>query len=432
MLAAVAALALGVVCLRFAHQRNALLMIIGLASMIGSLLLTTPFAIRAVTARSTKLPVTGRLAWRELGRNQSRSAAALATVTIAVGISAAAVVITAANTNPPTAGNLSDRQVVISATDARDPTVIPRRTASQTTALDNAAAQVAATMPSAALIPLSIAVDPTAPPSAQAQESGGLDAAQAVRRTGRQITSSYPLYVATPQLLAALDFNAHEPRPNGYYAVDPSGSWSLLNSQRERVPTPTALHARSYTSLPQVLVSPAVVAVHHWTTVRAGWLIQTPQALTPEQLRAARTRAAAVGLAIETRDPQTYLGRLRLAFTIGGIAITLAVIAIALVLLRIQTAADQRVLAAVGAPRRARRKIAATTAVVLAALGAVLGIVGAYVTLILAYSDTLNRLGNIPWTALTTIGLGIPVLAFATAWLTAGRQPSSINRPAIE
>jgi hypothetical protein len=119
-------------------------------------------------------------------------------------------------------------------------------------------------------------------------------------------------------------------------------------------------------------------------------------------------------------------------FTLGGIAVTLAVIAIALVLLRLQTTRDQQILTAVGAPRRARRAIAATTATVLATLGTMLGITGAYATLILAYSDTLHRLTNIPWTALTTIGVGIPVLALITTWLTTRRQPPSINRPVID
>ncbi len=165
--AAVAAFGVGVLCLRFAHQRNALLMITGLAAMIACVLLTTPLAIRALTARIGRLPLSGRIAWRELGRNQSRSAAALATVTIAVGISAAAVVITAANTHPASAGNLSNRQLLIAATDTRDPALVPPRTARQTNTLDNAAARLAATLPRAALIPLSLAVDPSAPPSAR-------------------------------------------------------------------------------------------------------------------------------------------------------------------------------------------------------------------------------------------------------------------------
>jgi ABC-type lipoprotein release transport system permease subunit len=161
-------------------------------------------------------------------------------------------------------------------------------------------------------------------------------------------------------------------------------------------------------------------------------LLDTPHPLTTQQQQAARTRAAALGLAIETRDPQRYLSQLRLLFTIGGIVITLSVIAIALVLLRLQTTRDQQILTAVGAPSRARRVIAATTATALAALGTVLGITGAYATLIVAYSDTLGRLRSIPWAALTAIAVGIPALALATTWLTASRQPPSINRPVID
>ena len=429
--AAAAALALGVLCLRFAHQHNALLMITGLVAMIAAVLLTTPLAIRALTAHSGRLPVTGRLAWRELGRNQSRSAAALATVTIAVGISVSAVIITAANTHPPSAGNLSTRQLLIHATDSRDPALIPPRTPSQTDSLDRAAAQVATVLPRAAFIPLSIAVDPAAPKSDQARATGDVDAAQLVRQVSGQL-SSYPLYVSSPQLLHAFGIDSQQPSPGGYYAANPTGTWSMLFSQREPVPAPAALRFSSYTSLPQVLVSPAVVAQRHWKTVRAGWLLETPQPLTEQQQQAARTQAAALGLAIETRDPQRYLGRLRLMFTIGGIALALAVIAIALVLLRLQTTRDQQILTAVGTPSRARRLIAATTATALAALGTALGMTGAYATLIVAYSDTLDRLGNVPWPALTAIAIGIPALALATSWLTASRQPPSINRPVVD
>lgn len=425
-----AALTVGVVSLRFAHQRNALLMIVGLAAMIGAILFTTPLAIRALTARSRRLPVAGRLAWRELGRNQSRSAAALATVTFAIGISVAAVVVTAANTHPPSAGNLSDRQILISATDSRDPTVVPARSNRQRAALDAAAVRVAATLPSATLVPLSVAVDPAAPPSRAAAAIGGGDAAQAVRQDGRQL-SSFPLYLATGRLLAAFGV-ATRLSHSSYFAINPKGTWSLLYSGRAPLPTPAALHVDGYTSLPQVLVSPAVAAAHHWRVGRAGWLLQNPTPLNDAQERAVRARAAQAGLAIEIRDPQTYLGRLKWMFAAGGIVVTLAVIAIALVLLRIQTTRDQQILTAVGAPSRVRRAIATTTAAALAAVGAVLGILGAYVTLIMAYSDTLGRLSNVPWSALATLGLGIPVLALVTTWLTTSRQPASINRPAFD
>jgi putative ABC transport system permease protein len=425
------AFVIGLICLRFAHQRNALLMIIGLAATICSVLLATPLAIRALTARSGRLPIAGRLAWRELGRNQARSAAALATVTMAVGISVSAVVITAANAHPAIAGNLSDRQILVHANAARNPALIPPRTSSQTDALDKAAGEIAAALPGAELIPLSVAVDPTAPPSDEAQASGELDAVQVVRQHGQQL-QSYPLYIATPQLLATFGAAATQLDQNNLFAVDPTGTWSLLNSRRAPAAAPAPLHAPGYTSLPQVLISPAMVITRHWRVVRAEWLIGSPTPLTAQQNRTALTRAAGLGLAIETRDPQTYLGRLRLMFTVAGIAVTLAVIAIALVLLRTQTTRDQQILTAVGAPSRARRAIASTTATALAGLGTVLGIAGAYLTLILAYSDTLDRLANIPLSALVTIGVGIPGLALLTTWLTTSGQPSSINRPVID
>jgi putative ABC transport system permease protein len=429
--AAAVAFALGLLCLRLAHQRNALLMIIGLAAMIGSVLLTTPLAIRALTARSGRLPIAGRLAWRELGRNQARSAAALATVTIAVGISVSAVVITAANAHPATAGNLSGRQILVHANDARNPALVPPHSSSQTDALDRAAGQIASTLPGADIIPLSVAVDPTAPPSDEAQASGELDAAQVVRQHGQQL-QSYPLYIATPQLLATFGAAATKPDQHNVFAVDATGTWSLLNSSREPIAAPAPLHVPGYSSLPEVLVSPAMVIARHWREVRAGWLIRSSTPLTTQQNHAAQARAADLGLAIETRDPQTYLGRLRLMFMVGGIAITLAVIGIALVLLRTQTTRDQQILTAVGVPSRARRAIASTTATALAGLGTMLGIAGAYVTLILAYSDTLNRLTNIPLSALMTIGVGIPGLTLITTWLTTSRQPPSINRPVID
>ncbi|MDR1999774.1 MAG: hypothetical protein LBQ06_07565 [Frankiaceae bacterium] len=331
-IAAIAAALIGALCLRLSHQRNAALMIAGIAAMVGSVLCAAPLVLRAATARCSRLPVSARLAWRELGRNQSRSAAALATVAVAVGMSVAAVVVTAANTHPPSAGDLSDRQMLISAADSRDPAALSPPDAAQIAALDAAAAQLAALLPGAALIP----------------------------------------------------------------------------------------------------VSPAVAEARQWSSVRAGWLLQNPAPLSAPQREAARVRAAALGLAIETRDPQTYLGRLRLMFSLGGIVVTLAVIAIALALLRVQTVRDRQILTAVGASRRSRRAMAAVTATTLAALGAALGLAGAYATLILAYSDTLSRLRTIPWSALGAVVLGVPVLALGATWLGAGRQPPSVGRPSID
>lgn len=424
-------LAVGVLCLRYAHQRNPVLMIGGLGAMIGAVLLTTPLAIRAAVTRSGRLPIALRLAWRDLGRNQARSAAALATVTMAVGMSVSAVVITAANVHAPTAGNLSARQVLIHANDSRDPGLIPPRATSQTESMDSAIDQLASTVSQAQVIELSVAFDPAAEPSPEARATGDLDAVQVVRQHGQQF-QSFPVYVATSQLLATLGGVATSPDQARLMAADPTGTWSLLTDRQVPFASPGRLSAAKYSSLPTVLASPALLQQEHWTQIRAGWLVQTPTPLTGQQFAQWRRQAATLGVAVEGRDQQTYLGRLRLMFTIGGIIVTLAVIAIALVLLRTQTIRDQQILTAVGTPRRIRRAISAAAGTTLAALGTLLGITGAYLTLILAYSDTLHRLENIPASALTAIALGIPLLTFATSWLTSAREPRAINRPVIE
>jgi len=64
-----------------------------------------------------------------------------------------------------------------------------------------------------------------------------------------------------------------------------------------------------------------------------------------------------------------------------------------------------------------------TTAGSLALLGVVLGISAAYLALIGAYSNNLDRLGHIPVAELAVTALGVPVLATAAGWLLAGRQP---------
>jgi putative ABC transport system permease protein len=48
------------------------------------------------------------------------------------------------------------------------------------------------------------------------------------------------------------------------------------------------------------------------------------------------------------------------------------------------------------------------------------------------YYDDLGYLGQIPVLALAVIVAGIPLTAAAAGWLLAGRQPSTIARPAIE
>ena len=133
-------------------------------------------------------------------------------------------------------------------------------------------------------------------------------------------------------------------------------------------------------------------------------------------------------MTVESRDEQGGLATLRTAATAAGIALALAILAMAVGLIRTEAANDVRNLTAVGASSRTRRAITATTAGALALLAVVLGMGGAYGALIAAYTPAVDRLGNVPIVHLVAIGVGLPVVAAIAGWLLAGRQPRHIAR----
>jgi putative ABC transport system permease protein len=101
-------------------------------------------------------------------------------------------------------------------------------------------------------------------------------------------------------------------------------------------------------------------------------------------------------------------------------------------LIRSESAGDLRTLTATGATNRVRRTLTAATAGALALLGALLGVAGAYVALAATYLDDLGYLSRIPALSLVLIVVGVPLMAAASGWLLAGREPAAIARPAIE
>ncbi|HWJ98917.1 MAG TPA: hypothetical protein VNQ33_12210, partial [Acidimicrobiales bacterium] len=146
----------------------------------------------------------------------------------------------------------------------------------------------------------------------------------------------------------------------------------------------------------------------------------------------ARDAAAANGMSIETRISQDDLARFRTIVTVTGALLGLAIVAMAVGLIRTESARDVRTLTATGASSRSRRAITATTAGALAALGATLGIGGAYLALVAGYHADLSQLLPLPWIQLATIAVGLPVLATAAGWLLAGRDPSGFSRQTFD
>jgi putative ABC transport system permease protein len=101
-------------------------------------------------------------------------------------------------------------------------------------------------------------------------------------------------------------------------------------------------------------------------------------------------------------------------------------------LIRSEAAGDLRTLTATGASSTVRRHLTAATAGALAALGTVLGIAGAYLVMLGAYSNQLGDLTHVPVAHLAAILVGVPLVATVAGWLLAGREPPPAARLAFE
>lgn len=186
-------------------------------------------------------------------------------------------------------------------------------------------------------------------------------------------------------------------------------------------------------SQPNLLLTEYGARLLNVEPVPAGWLIQTPDALTDGQINAARQVALAGTLMIETKSGAASAGEVRTAATAGGVLLALGVLAMSVGLIRSEAARDLRTLAAAGASSWVRRRVSAATAGGLGLLGAVSGMVVGYLAAIaLFHSQLSQRLGDVPVLDLVLILVGLPLAAALGSWLLAGREPAVIARRAIE
>jgi putative ABC transport system permease protein len=185
-----------------------------------------------------------------------------------------------------------------------------------------------------------------------------------------------------------------------------------------------------YSSVPHALITERGMEFGGWTPAPAGWLVESAEPLTDDQLVAARDVAAQVGQTVESRDAQSGLQTPRTAAT--GIGIALAILAMTVGLIRAVTAGEVRTLTAVGAGSRTRRGVSAATPPVLAVVAVVLGTGSAYAAVIAGYTPDTERLHIVPVDELLIIAIEFPAAAIVASWLLAGRQPRHLGRRLTE
>ena len=61
-----------------------------------------------------------------------------------------------------------------------------------------------------------------------------------------------------------------------------------------------------------------------------------------------------------------------------------------------------------------------------------MAVVGSYIALIAIYLDQPGDLAAVPFVELATLLFGLPVVAAASGWLVAGREPAVITRHVLD
>ena len=288
---------------------------------------------------------------------------------------------------------------------------------------------------------------------------------------GRQFSG--PIFVATPQLLAAFGIGPSQVNPRadilsarpGFSGISnlsvswcsgslvpagqgpggpgpgPNGdikAFTCTSSAQLAHPVIQELGALpSGTSAPNTVITEHAVKTLGLSYTTSDWFIETPQPVTAAQIGQAQQAAAAAGMFVESKNDAPTSAEVINWATVFGMALALAILAMSVGLIRSETAGDLRTLTAAGASSRTRRTLTAATAGGLGFVAALLGTAAGYLGVIGYLRDNslnggISALGNIPVTNLLVILVGMPLLATAAGWVLAGRQPPAMAHQPIE
>jgi putative ABC transport system permease protein len=403
-------------------------------ALIGMLLLA-PAAIARIGSLSARLPLPFRIAGRDLARHQGRSAAALASLILALGIPVGmtlAATSADASVNRPS-DNLPADVAVVHATSASGQSSMPPRGFDATSVTSELAA-IASAIPGATMVPIMAAADPTADDLEVTYSDGVTVKEPTVLRVSRAdglrgfSIFRYPAWIATPELLKALRLNDQLSDSKADLIGAPSGS--ILTAENPFSAAPAAslaiepLGLGGFGSIAPYWVPPGWVEVHRFEPTLNGWLVVAPAPITAAQRSALRV-AAGNALTVETRVARESSASIRRTALGVGAVVGLAILAVIVSLIRSEAADEHYTLAAVGAPRRARRSISAATAALLAGTAALLAVPTGYLALVGLMSNPTAKQGFVvPLDVLAAVVFGFPLVATSGAWL--------ITRPATD
>jgi putative ABC transport system permease protein len=443
-------------------------LLLGLVVLVPGIILLAPFCLSLVALLARRVPISPRLALRDLARYRARSGSALAAISLGVLVAVIVCLAAAARYGnvldyagpnvaanelalhyfaPPPPGSIQvnpngKTQVVKSSPPAVNPTQLTK------------SAQRIATALGAQLIPLE-------------SPDANINALNTGNGQGR--TWNGAIYVATPKLLRAFGITSSEINPDtdiltarpGLSGVSGlfltyGGSGNAKGNANGGGDGPgglqgcTASHGclahpviqelgalPAGTSAPNTVITEHAVRQFHLQTSTNDWLVLGTQPFTAAQITNAQATAATSQLSVESKNDQPSSWEVINWATAFGIILALGIVAMSVGLVRSEAASDLRTLTATGASSFTRRHLTAVTAGALGFLGALLGVVGGYIALIgWLRSNSLNggvsALGNVPIKNLLVILVGMPLVAAVVSWLFAGREPAFVGRRPME
>jgi putative ABC transport system permease protein len=439
---------------------GALTLVGGFVVLIVAVIMLSPVCLTILALGGRRAPIAVRLALRDLVRYRARSGSALAAISLGVLIAALICVLTAqryGNVLDYAGPNLASNQVIVyTAGSGQGQGFGPGDQPGTDTPTSSIQAQAAVAGSIAKALGSNTVIELD-------QTSASLQHAAAGR------SWSGPVYVGTPQLLAAFGIKAAQVNPDadiltarpGLSGISqmqlvygnyngpggPGGGHSPQNVGSSSYPCPAgqclanpviqqAGALPSGTSAPNTVITEHAITALGLHTSVSGWLIRAAHPPTAAQITDARLTAAAAGMTIETKSSTPSSAEILDLATVFGIALALGILAMSVGLIRSETARDLSTLAATGASRSTRRTLTAATAFALALGGAVLGTVAAYVAAV-GYAfdnslDGLSELSNVPTANLLIILVGMPTIAGAVGLLLAGREPPALSHQPLE
>jgi putative ABC transport system permease protein len=458
--------ALGLLCLAFAggqagppgggngpNPGGLLVLLGGLVGTIVGIILLAPLAIGVLApGADRRLPVAIRIALRDLVRYRARSGATLAAVAFAVFLATVICLVGSERTaNPlnPSGPTLSSSQLVVTAGSSPAPGMMNLLTSAQEASLARRLNGLAARLHARSAVPL---------------EFGAVTLSEAgvSRHSNSNFTGN--VFVATPQLLATYGIKASQIAPGTDFLTARQGLAGLSNMQmvwqagngtesdgssgppalsgpsctlrNDCVANPaiqTVSSLPSGTDAPNTVITESAVHKYHFQTQLFGWLIQAPAPLTAAQIRAARRVVLPYQAPLAIASGGTNFGEIAYVGTAVAILIALGVLAASVGLIRSEAAPDLRTLTATGASASTRRTLTAATAAALGLLGALVGMAFALAaSLVWAHASLSALFGDVPLADVLILLLGLPLVAAASGWLFAGREPPAVARQPID